>query len=68
MKLHILSDLHLDHSAFIPPQTDADVTIFAGDLHGGPSSLEYAHDHAELTKKPAIYVAGNHEFYGRDIK
>lgn len=31
MKLHLLSDLHLEFSTFEPPATDADVIVLSGD-------------------------------------
>lgn len=33
MKLHILSDLHLEFCPFTPPPTEAGVVILAGDIH-----------------------------------
>lgn len=32
MKLHILSDLHLEFALFDPPETNADVVLLAGDI------------------------------------
>lgn len=31
MKLHILTDLHIEFGSFTPPKTDADLVILAGD-------------------------------------
>jgi predicted phosphodiesterase len=31
MKLHVMSDIHLEFWAFEPPPTDADVVVLAGD-------------------------------------
>lgn len=31
MKLHVLSDLHLEFGGFPVPETDADVVVLAGD-------------------------------------
>jgi predicted phosphodiesterase len=66
MKLHILSDLHLDFAPFrpldpLPLAIDADVVILAGDLCNGPQGARWAK--AAFADKPVIYVAGNHEFY-----
>jgi predicted phosphodiesterase len=33
MKLHILSDIHLEFQEFDPPDVGADVIILAGDIH-----------------------------------
>lgn len=32
MKVHVLSDLHLEFSDFVPPTTNADLVILAGDI------------------------------------
>lgn len=65
MKIHTLSDVHLefgqwsrevDVTAF-----DADVTIMAGDIGVGLAGLEWALAFA----RPVIYVMGNHEYYNR---
>lgn len=64
MKLHILSDLHMEYSQFVPPATDADVVILAGDIDGGTDAIAWA---IKNFKVPVIYVAGNHEHYGQAI-
>ncbi|NWF38280.1 phosphoesterase [Mariprofundus sp. NF] len=60
MKLHILSDLHLEHAPFTPPNTDADVVILAGDIDVGSRGVFWA---SEQFDKPVIYVPGNHEYW-----
>lgn len=60
MKLHILSDLHLEFAAFTPPETDADVVLLPGDINLGVAGIEWAQ---KAFKKPVIYVPGNHEYY-----
>jgi predicted phosphodiesterase len=67
MKLHILSDLHLDFAPYQPEKPypldiDADVVILAGDLCNGPQGSAWAKK--AFAGKPVIYVAGNHEYYG----
>ena len=66
MKLLVLSDLHnefepleLDHAAL----ADVDVIVLAGDIHTKGRSVEWAKRLAADLSKPAIMVAGNHEFY-----
>jgi predicted phosphodiesterase len=61
MRLHILSDLHLEFGAFAPPKADADVVILAGDTHLGVAGIAWARK--TWPNKPVIYIAGNHEFY-----
>ena len=65
MKLHILSDIHIEFEPFDAPTTDADVVILAGDIHVGRKGLDWALQ--QFPKKPVIYVLGNHEYYGRAI-
>lgn len=65
MKIHILSDIHLEFGKWYRTTDinaiEADVTILAGDIGIGLSGLEWA-----LTfHRPVIYVLGNHEFYGQ---
>lgn len=62
MKLHILSDLHLEFSTFDPPQTDADVVVLAGDIDKSDKGVYWARE--AFPNKPILYVPGNHEFYG----
>ena len=65
MKLHVLSDLHVEFSLFTPdPDTvrAADVIILAGDVYLGVKGIAWARK--IFGDKPVIYVAGNHEFYG----
>lgn len=65
MKLHILSDLHLEFESFEPPQTDSDAVVLAGDIHIGHRGIEWAVE--TFPDKPVIYVNGNHEFYGQSL-
>lgn len=64
MKIHILSDVHNEFSEFVPPPTDADVVVLAGDIHQGTDGIDWARRHF---KAPVIYLAGNHEFYRHDM-
>jgi Icc-related predicted phosphoesterase len=61
LKLHILSDLHVEFGNFTVPDVYADVVVFAGDTHVGLKGLRWVLD--QDLKVPAIYVLGNHEFY-----
>ena len=62
MRLHVLSDLHLEHAAFEPPPVAADAVVVAGDLHPGLRGLEWAA--GRWPDRPLVLVPGNHEFYG----
>ena len=70
MRIHLLSDLHLELSAarraaFQPEVLDADVTVLAGDIDKGPRVLEWAR---ETFPGQVLVVAGNHEFYGGHLQ
>ena len=62
MKLHILSDLHLEFSSFEPLATDAEIIVLAGDIGKGAKGVYWAR--SVFPDKPILYVPGNHEFYG----
>lgn len=64
MKLHILSDLHVEFAPFVPPVTGADVVVLAGDIHQGSTGLAWARE--TFATQEIVYVAGNHEFYRHD--
>ena len=62
MRLHVLSDLHLEFAPFTVPSVDADVVILAGDTHPGLKGVEWAA--ATWPDRPVLYLLGNHELYG----
>ena len=64
MKLHIVSDLHLEHDPdWRLPATDADVLILAGDIAPGLRGMGAFFKYG----KPVLYVPGNHEYYGENL-
>lgn len=65
MKVHILSDLHLEFSDFVLPECEADLLVLAGDIGGGHLALEWLA--TQTIDMDVIYVPGNHEFYGHDL-
>lgn len=65
MKCLILSDLHVEHAPFEPPEAGFDLVILAGDIHNGVASLDWAR--ASFERHPIIQVAGNHEYYDQDL-
>jgi predicted phosphodiesterase len=65
MKLHVLSDIHLEFAPLQPPPTDADAVLLAGDIWVGARGVEWA---ARSFDRPVIYVPGNHEYYGGHFK
>jgi len=64
MKLHILSDVHLEFSPLEPPTTNADVVVLAGDIGKEAKGIHWARD--SFPDQAIVYVPGNHEFYGSD--
>ena len=64
MRLHILSDIHLEFGSFEPSgliEARADVIILAGDIGLGERGIKWALE--TFKEKPVIYVLGNHEYY-----
>jgi Icc-related predicted phosphoesterase len=63
----VLSDLHLEFGVPFVPDTAAsaaaDIIVLAGDIDKGTAGIAWARQ--AFPGKPVVYVAGNHEFYGR---
>jgi len=64
MKVQILSDIHLEFSNFIPPKTDAEVIVLAGDIGKSSNGVDWARK--TWPDKEIVMVIGNHEFYNFD--
>ena len=60
MRIRVYSDLHLEFAPFVPPSSDADVIVLAGDIDNGAAGIEWAR---RTFGKPVLYLAGNHEYY-----
>src|SRR6185436_3465888 len=65
MRLHVLSDLHLEFAPFSAPPQEADVVVLAGDVHVGIEGLPWIRQNFRYV--PVIYVLGNQEFYGEAV-
>ena len=65
MRIHVLSDLHIEFGEFQYPEVDADLTILAGDVHVKRNGLKWILD--AIPDRPVIYIMGNHEFYGEKL-
>lgn len=59
MRLHILSDLHLEFEPFTPPAVEAAAVILAGDVGTGRNGFKWALK--TFPNQPVIYVLGNHQ-------
>ena len=71
MRLQVVSDLHNEvhrhrEEASLPtlPDAGADVLVLAGDIDNGTRGVDWAAEQVERLDIPAVYVLGNHEFYG----
>jgi hypothetical protein len=64
MKIQLLSDLHLESESFEPlPHPQADLLVLAGDI----DSTWQAFERFARWPVPVLFVAGNHEFDGREL-
>jgi predicted phosphodiesterase len=62
VRLHVLSDLHLEFGPVALPDVDADAVVLAGDISVGLRGIEWAS--RAFAGRPILYVPGNHEYYG----
>ena len=69
MKVYIVSDLHLEHhAAELPAALDIDVAILAGDIDSpGIRAPRLIRGRGGIPSKRIVWVAGNHEYYGREM-
>ena len=64
MRIQLLSDLHLETEAYEPePAPGAELLVLAGDIDSRWQALELFRDWPQRV----LFVAGNHEFDGRDL-
>jgi len=64
MRIQLISDLHLETEAYAPePVPGADLLVIAGDLDSTWDAFARFRDWPQ----PVLFVAGNHEFDGRDV-
>lgn len=61
IRLAILSDLHVEKGPYTPPPLEADVVVLAGDIGWGIEGTAWIAAH--ILHHPAIYVAGNREYW-----
>ena len=64
MRLQLLSDLHMESEAYEPdPAPGAELLVLAGDIDSTWAGLERFRG----WPVPVLFVAGNHEFDGREL-
>ena len=67
LRLHVISDLHIEHGGFVVPQVECDVVVVAGDLANGRRMTKALADLSQQVRQPIIYVPANHDWYQVDI-
>ena len=67
MKVHVLSDLHLEHGDFRMPEVDAEILVLAGDISVGVDTITYLNS-ISSQYKAIFYVPGNHEYYRNNME
>lgn len=70
MKIWLMSDLHIDASAYAVPSAPkgADIIVVAGDVADGHQlSASWLANHLVPLGLPVVAVAGNHDYYGHDL-
>lgn len=67
MRLYVASDLHLEFAGMLPDEAsfEADVILLPGDIWKGDQGIHWAR--ATWPDHEIVYVAGNHEYYGKII-
>lgn len=65
MRIRVLSDLHLEFGPIDLPKVEADLVVFAGDIHVKLNGIRWIRGNFPDT--PVIYLAGNHEYYGEKL-
>ena len=63
MRLRVLSDLHVEYAAFVPPPDGEafDAVVLAGDVGQATLALQWAR--RTFPHHPIVQVAGNHEYF-----
>jgi predicted phosphodiesterase len=65
MRIHLLSDLHLEFQPFTAAPVEADVVILAGDIDVKARGITWARATFDC---PVLYVLGNHEYYSGHLQ
>ena len=64
MRIHVLSDLHIEFAGYQPQPVECDVVVLAGDIGNHVQGIVWARH--IWPDKIILYVPGNHEFYRRE--
>lgn len=63
IKVHIISDLHLEFGDMELTPVDCDIILLPGDIHLGFRSFKFAEKLSLFHNKPVLMTTGNHEYY-----
>lgn len=66
MRLHIVSDLHVEFGDITIPYVGADALILAGDIGVGSRHEDWMFELCNRQER-VLYLLGNHEYYGQDM-
>ncbi len=61
INIQIISDLHQEFGMTDLSFDNADIVVIAGDVNLGTKGIDWIK--SKITKKPVVYVLGNHEYY-----
>jgi predicted phosphodiesterase len=61
MRIHVLSDLHIEIASYQPQPVECDVVVLAGDIANHVQGIAWVRH--IWPDKIILYVPGNHEFY-----
>lgn len=65
MRIHALSDLHVEFEGYTPAKVEADFVILAGDIHTKARASSWA---KEAFNTLTVLIAGNHDYYGGSLQ
>ncbi|HEY1858277.1 metallophosphoesterase [Acidocella sp.] len=68
MAQHLTVPKHLLRGPMIEESERVDLIVLAGDVHNSVRGIVYADQLSRFLQAPAVYVAGNHEFYHQNIE
>ncbi len=64
MRIHVLSDLHVEIASYHPQPVACDVVVLAGDIGNHVQGIVWARH--VWPDKEVVYVPGNHEYYRQE--
>jgi predicted phosphodiesterase len=65
LRIHVLSDIHIEFEDYAPVELDADIVVLAGDVGVKENGVLWANNKLQC---PVVYVPGNHEHFGGHLQ